>query len=111
MSYIVVDLPEPGPGQAWCQACAMFLKQAVNTAHRQRITGALADGKDDVVRIRPKHPAGSLQLAAVRGICAELQQFGMLDLCWYHLGGVALVPASSLVPGQLPPPGLIKGRG
>jgi hypothetical protein len=90
----------------------MFLKQAVNTEHRERVTAALADGKpDEAVVIRPKFKAAALQPAVVRGICAELQPFGMLDLCWYHLGGVALQPASVLESGGPIPPGLIRGRG
>jgi hypothetical protein len=109
VSFVVIDLPAPPDGEKWCQACAMFLKQAVNAENREAITGALADGKAGTVVIRPKYRPGHLQAATVTGICAELQPFGMLELCWYHLGGVALQAPG--LQGSGPLPGLIKGHG
>lgn len=113
MSYIVLRMPEPEYEEPWCQACAAFLKALVNDAHGEEIRTALANGKAGAYIIRPDVPAGALQPAVVRGICAELQQFGMLDLCWHHLGGITIdqsAPSTLARGGQLPP-GFARGHG
>jgi hypothetical protein len=110
MGYVVIDLPLPPEGGQWCEACAMFLKARINEEHGEQIQKVMADGHDNLT-IRPKIPGGALQPAAVRGICAELQNFGMLFVCWLHLGGVTVQRVSPLDPGGALPPGLLKGRG
>jgi len=106
-------MPAPPDGEAWCQACAMFTKHKVNAAFDTLIKDLLADGKDEGHVIRPDRAlTRQLQVAVVRGICGELQPFGMLELCWYHLGGVSIETGSPLAQGGIiMPPGLKRGRG
>jgi hypothetical protein len=114
MTVAWLDLPDPPPGRMWCQACVMFGKAEVNNAMRETVAKLNADGKDVQVRLKPVIP--HLEMASVRGLCGQLQELGMLDLCWTHVAGVEVKEVSALDPrfngaGSIVPPGLARGRG
>lgn len=114
MTNAWIDLPRPPEGQQWCVACVMFAKARINTEYGHQITSLAADGIDEDFVIKPARPP-RLEVAVVRGLCAQVQQLGILDLCWTHVAGVqvqavsALDPAYQKQPVQIPP-GLLRGR-
>lgn len=115
MTTAWLDMPDPPPGRMWCVACAMFAKAVVNNQMGATIERLAADGKDEHVRLKPIMP--HLEPASVRGLCAQLQQLGITDLCWTHLAGLELQIISPLDPrfngaGNMAPvpPGLLPGK-
>lgn len=115
MTIAYLDLPEPPPGRSWCMACAMFGKGLVNIQMADTLAKLAADGKDVEVRLKPVVP--HLEPATVRGLCPQLQELGILELCWTHLAGVEIKEVSALDPrfngagNAVPvPPGLMRGR-
>ena len=116
MTTAWLDLPGPPPGQMWCIACAMFGKALVNNQMAAAVATLAADGKDEHVRLQPVVP--HLEPATVRGLCPQLQELGVIDLCWTHLAGVEIQEVSALDPrfngagNAMPlPPGFKRGRG
>lgn len=113
MTVAWLDLPEPPPGRSWCMACVMFGKAQVNNQMHEHVARLAADGKDGEVRLQPVVP--HLEPATVRGLCSQLQDLGILELCWTHVAGIELKAISPLDPrfngaGNGAPPGLRPGR-
>jgi hypothetical protein len=97
-------------------ACAMLGKALVNNQMAAAVAKLAADGKDQEVRLKPVVP--HLEPATVRGLCPQLQELGILELCWTHLAGIEIKEVSALDPrfngagNAVPlPPGLRGGRG
>lgn len=90
MSRVHFDLPAPMDGTAWCLVCAMVLKHRIHTELENQIKAAQDDGKPDGVErfdiaLRPLE----LQTAQVAGLVEGLEGWGVIDVCWDHLGGLA----------------------
>jgi hypothetical protein len=112
MTNVWITLPEPPPGRQWCMACAMFAKAVINDQYGPQILTLAKDGKNEDLELAPQ-VVPHLEPASVRGLCGQLQQLGIMELCWTHLAGVAIQPISPLDPqyqqGGMPA-GLITGR-
>ena len=112
MTNVWITLPDPPPGRQWCMACAMFAKAVINDQYGPQILTLAQDGKNEDFELTPA-AVPRLEVATVRGLCAQLQQIGIMDLCWTHLAGVAIQQVSPLDPqyqkGGMPA-GLILGK-
>jgi len=112
MTYAWIKLPEPPQGRMWCVACVAFGKARINKEYGPQIVALENDGKDENFLFEPQQ-FPHLELATVRGLCAQLQQFGIVDLCWTHVAGVEVRAVSPLDPafqqGPPVPAGLLKG--
>lgn len=112
MTRVWIDLPAPPDHKMWCVACVTFGRARINQEYGEQIRALEADGKDEDFWFKPKCP--QLEPAVVRGICAPLQQMGILDLCWTHVAGVQVEMISPLDPrfqqGNIVPPGLLPGK-
>ena len=112
MTRVWMDLPAPPDHKMWCVACVTFGRARINQEYGQQIVALENDGKDEDFWFKPNCP--HLETAVVRGICAPLQQLGIMDLCWSHVAGVQIQTVSPLDPqyqkgGAVIPPGLLRG--
>jgi len=111
MTNTWLAMPEPPGGKQWCVACVMFAKARINSEFGQQIITLAEDGKNEDFELTPARMP-RLEVAVVRGLCGQLQQFGILDLCWTHVAGLAVEKISPLDPQyhQPVPPGLLRSR-
>lgn len=105
---VVFDGPQPPPGRWFCFVCAFSAKAYANAQFSGEISAAEhePDGSPPITLKIPHYiaglPDGKPQLAVGYGVYPPLAQFGVLPLCWSHLGGIAVtsvLPATSLPPG------------
>lgn len=105
-------LPPPPPGQEWCLPCAIYLKTAIATECKAGIEAIAKRPGEGTTRLEHRAPHGwELQPAVLRGICAEMQQLGIVPVCWDHLAMIGRASPLAMNGGGQLPPGLLRGQG
>ncbi len=107
-----IKMPAPPQGKVWCVACVAFAKAKINDEYGPQMVQLANDGQEGDFWFEPR--ALHLEPATVRGLCGQLQQLGLVELCWTHVAGIAVQQISPLDPqyqqGVPVPPGLLRGR-